>query len=124
MKFIPIYTGLNGATPNFACPRCLISKNVKDISKPKDFYNNEKKHWSLHTIVLRGGKNDFGCKSKPLIEIEPEKDCTRRTLFVFKNLRHTSWKTLLKTAGNKIVNLKYRRTGRSGLKNLEKKKNQ
>lgn len=74
MKFIQICMGLSGATSNFACPWCLIHKDVRtDTSKPSDFYESDDMKRTVQNINSHFELKTHCCKNKPLINIEPAK---------------------------------------------------
>ena len=74
MKSIGICLGLNSASSNYACPLCVVDKNTRmDLSKDMIFYESVDMARTADNLNSYYTSKQFGCKNKPLIEIEPRK---------------------------------------------------
>ena len=68
MKFLFMIIGLNNATANYSCLRCLIHKDRWDTSKPLNFCNEDKLQRTLDWIKTSVTSNEYGCINPPLLD--------------------------------------------------------
>lgn len=72
MKWIQIFLGLCGATGNYACPWCHVSKvDRTDLTKEMMFYESREMKRTSLTLAEHSKTKTYGSKYPPLIEIDP-----------------------------------------------------
>lgn len=123
LKFVQICLGLCSATGNYACPWCIVHKDSRlDISKSKDHYNADGLRRTYKSISMHCDTKSFGCKNKPLLQIDPEK-VVPDELHLFLRISDILLDNLIEDCRQQDTKLEILKQKAHQLENLQKKIN-